>query len=384
MKEIEDLQENHHTRILPIDGLRAIASFGVVWVHVWAFFGNPSGSGSGFGIYNLISVVGNGVDFFFVISGFCMYLVTKENITAQSFGLFMKKRAVRILPAYFFALIVYACFIKWNDPSFQLFFNVSIHFLFLNNIVSGNNISAPFWSLATEWHFYLILPIVIWMAGKVRLLNSLVVISVCCIIVACFMHLGYLPFRWWENQIVIRFPEFAFGMGIAYFYLNEIKLPRFFGGLGGLLLGFAILMFGRVCNFQGFLQLTGEFSFLARALFQPILCLGFSIILYNVINHDTLLSRMLSSRPMIYLGRISFSVYLWHSLVIILLESLLVNLPFGALNVLVGFLLVSLPTLFIAHFSYKYLEAFYFKRKNVSQRNSLSSTVGPALQRQNF
>lgn len=100
-------------RIKPIDGLRAFAAFGVIWIHSWIFCSNPSLNIFSIDFYKLIAIVGNGVDFFFVISGFCMYLmIDKNTFTLHTYFRFLYKRFLRIAPAFFASVIVYAVLIK--------------------------------------------------------------------------------------------------------------------------------------------------------------------------------------------------------------------------------------------------------------------------------
>lgn len=90
---------------------------------------------------------------------------------------------------------------------------------------------------------------------------------------------------------------------------------------------------------------------------------GFAILLYYVITEHSKLNNWLSGDLINYLGRISYSIYLWHSLSIIILSGVLNALPFKKYNIFAGFLLVSVATVIIAHFSYLLLESFYFKKK---------------------
>ena len=183
-------------RIKPIDGLRAFAALGVVWVHVWTFYGNPKLNLFSFDFYQFISIVGNGVDFFFVISGFCMYLMTGNKVfSIMSYLRFIKKRFLRIAPAYYVSVIVYALFIKFSLVNFDFFYNVINHFFFLNNITTGNTVSAPFWSIGTEWHFYMILPFLVIISKRLSVIKTVILFSAFSIIVFCIVNVGYLSFH---------------------------------------------------------------------------------------------------------------------------------------------------------------------------------------------
>jgi len=116
-----------------------------------------------------VSLIGTGVDLFFVISGFCMYLlyIHKQKEWAWSgYIVFIKRRWLRLSPGLYTAAVVCAMGgwlagrpFPWRD--------LLAHFGFLHTVLPGTGtLAAPLWSLATEWHFYLLLPLVLW--GCVR------------------------------------------------------------------------------------------------------------------------------------------------------------------------------------------------------------------------
>ncbi len=148
-------------RIKPIDGWRAIAALGVLWTHSWATTKFDSIKIASVDLFKAINIVGNGVHLFFIISGFCMYLVFRkfEEINTSIFFSFVYKRWIRIAPAFYFACIIVGIYNFVNNGE-SLFSRLFYNFLFLTNIVPGSVISAPFWSLAVEWHFYILLPFI--------------------------------------------------------------------------------------------------------------------------------------------------------------------------------------------------------------------------------
>ena len=366
-----------NSRIKPIDGLRAFAAFGVVWIHSWSYFGNPSLNIFSIDLYQLIAILGNGVDFFFVISGFCMYLMTgKKDFNTTTYLAFLYKRFLRIAPAFYLAVFVYAILVKMENPGFAFGYNVYFHLLFLNNVITGNSISGPFWSIGTEWHFYLVLPFFVYLSYKYSLLKAVVICSIASLVFFAFVNLGYLSYDWWESQVLIRFPEFAVGIIAAWFFIKDYKLPVWLKGSKGLLIAIAIMYLGRLMKFTPVVAYAGEGGFILKTLADTIMTTGFGLLMFHVITEPGRLAHLLSRKIITWLGRISFSIYLWHSLAFIILHSLLQKLPFGNLNAFAGFLLVSLLTIFISHFSYNYLEAFYFRLKpNKHATNSLPANV---------
>lgn len=351
-----------NSRIEPIDGLRTIAALGVLWIHSWSYFGNPSIQVLSIDLYQLVAILGNGVDFFFVISGFCMYLMTsKKQFTAAIYLSFLFKRFLRIAPAFYLAVLVYASLIKFGSPGFAFGYNVFFHLLFLNNVVTGNNISGPFWSIGTEWHFYLALPFFVYLSYRYSLIKAVVICSIASLVFFAIVNMGYLSYSFWESQVLVRFPEFAVGIIAAWCFINEYKLPRWLKGAKGLVIAIAVMYMGRLMKFTPVVTYAGEAGFILKTLADSIMTAGFGLLMFHTITEPGRLAKWLSGNIIGWLGRISYSIYLWHSLVFIMLHSWLQKLPFGNLNPVAGFILVSMLTIVISYFSYKYLEAFYFK-----------------------
>ncbi len=242
--------------------------------------------------------------------------------------------------------------------------NIILHLLFLNNILIENNISAPFWSIGTEWHFYVLLPFLIYLTSIISIVKTVLILSLFSIVLFSFVNMGYLNYDWWESQILVRFPEFGVGIIAAFFYKKGNVLPVLLKGKRGIFFAVVIMFIGRFMKFTPVLDIVGVYGFLFKSIADTVMTSGFAILLYHVITIKSRISIFLSSHFVSYLGRISFSIYLWHSLCITILSSVLAKLPFKNLNPLFGFLLVILLTVPISHFSFKYLEASYFQQKN--------------------
>ena len=291
-----------------------------------------------------------------------MYLMTYEREFSPALYLyFLYKRLLRIAPAFYLAVLVYALLIKLSDPGFAFTYNVFFHLLFLNNVVTGNSISGPFWSIGTEWHFYLLLPVIVYLSHKYSLVKAVLICSVISLLFFAVVNLGYLSYGWWESQVLVRFPEFAVGIITAWCFINHYTLPRWLKGTYGLLTATAIMYLGRLMKFTPVVDHAGEAGFLLKTLSDTIMTAGFGLLMFSVITEPGRLAKCLSGNLITWLGRISFSIYLWHSLSFILLHNLLQKLHFGAYNPVAGFIMVSLLTIFISYFSYRYLEAFYFR-----------------------
>src|SRR5664279_1654436 len=137
------------SRIAPIDGLRAYAVLGVIWAHAWTEFKHPSLKIWRVDINKIISFGGVGVDLFFVISGFCMYLMYQKK--AKTFNIsvyreFIFKRWKRIAPA-FYVVVSFECILYLILHGQFPFSSFIAHLFFANTFISDNVLSPPFLSL---------------------------------------------------------------------------------------------------------------------------------------------------------------------------------------------------------------------------------------------
>lgn len=148
----------HHA---PLDGLRAVAVLLVVGYH-WLPGLLPQG---------LMQLGWSGVDLFFVLSGFLItgQLVDERNTTGW-YGRFLARRALRILPLYYGALILFMAYARMsNDPEAQTtlagmpwFWTYTPNLWFSFAGMPGDRgLLNHFWSLGVEEQFYLLWPLVI-------------------------------------------------------------------------------------------------------------------------------------------------------------------------------------------------------------------------------
>ena len=301
-----------------------------------------------------------------------MYLmIDKKKITIPGYMHFLGKRLLRIAPAFFVAVIVYAAIIKANNADFHFWYNVFFHFLFLNNIVTGNTLSGPLWSIGVEWHFYILLPLVIAVSNRFTIIKTVILFSFFSILFFCFANLGYFDQAWWQNQVVTRFPEFGCGIIAASLFLKNKKIPGYLSGIVGIVLGLIVMYLGRGMMSTPFLIKAGDLAFIFKAISYTVMTTGFAFIMYHVITIPSLLSKILSGKILTYLGKISYSIYLWHSLSFLLLWKYIIQINRGVLNVLIVFICVSSLSVFIAHFSYVFLESFYFRKAKTKEKKQM-------------
>jgi peptidoglycan/LPS O-acetylase OafA/YrhL len=285
-----------------IDGLRGVSVIAVVLFHAGAapFFG-------GF----------VGVDVFFVISGFLITSLITEEIAQGRFSLlvFYERRIRRIFPALFavLAFCSIAAFFLYLPKEFRKFaaslvatalFVSNIHFSREQGYFDAPPDTKPLlhsWSLAIEEQFYIVFPLVLiltcWWAGRrwVGVIFALFILSLITSIwlTASDPNLAFYsaPARAWELML---------GALLASGVLPEIKSRvREVAALGGaMLIAWAVFRFSSNTLFPG-----------ATAL---VPCLGAALLIYAGQNGSSVVARALSWRPLVFVGLISYSLYLWH------------------------------------------------------------------------
>ena len=353
-------------RLLALDGLRAYAVLGVIWVHLASFFYTDLAPKI---VFQALSFLGIGVDLFFVISGFCMfhmYAGRQRQFSVPQFWQFIKSRIARIVPMYWLVVLATALncwllfdFFPWKETIVNAFF--------LNTLPI--DLQAPwlifhFWSLSTEWQFYLLLPPFVWLCTRIGVLRALglsVVISIMLSLVTAFsspeLHEVMKP------QVLLRFVQFAAGIFVAHCYQMRLSLPAWMIGNRAVLLGFALAFIGRCMAFRG-LPVAESLKTILDALSYAVIGLGFGLVVRSVVQNQSFFSRIFAHPWLGYLGKISYSMYLWHWLICSTLAP-----PMRAITglsiwgLLVTFVLVCLLTIAISHLSYHWVEARYFKKR---------------------
>ena len=294
-----------------IDGLRAIAVVSVVLYHAQIkIFGKNWFEGG------LI-----GVDIFFVISG---YLITRIILTelteTNKFSLikFYEKRARRILPMLFLVIAASIPFawqkllpidlIDFAKSALTAIGFCSNFFFYYSTTEYGadSSLLKPLlhtWSLGVEEQFYIVFPILIlliWKFAKASLLTSIVTMLLMSILFADVMEGIYselnffLPFS--------RFWELLVGSILAFF---ELKYRR----IKNLLLMQNLPILGLFLILHGILSFDSNTPHPSFYTLMPIvgvaLIIGFS-------STNDFVGKLLSSKPIVGVGLISYSFYLWH------------------------------------------------------------------------
>ena len=365
-------------RIAPVDGLRTVAVLGVIWIHVWTFCGNPPwrfhmGRFTSPDLERVVAIVGNGVNLFFVLSGFCMYWMFSRYTLTGGFQRGFSKRMIfnrwrRLAPAFYMASLFCALGFLTYTGHFP-WYDLLAHLMFLHLALPGTGgLAPPFWSLSTEWQFYLFLPLFLVAVHRVAFWPVLGLTFIASLTFRAGIYWGR-----WMDPVAIGFclpmhaGEFCWGIVVAYFYARGAPSPRCLRGAGGFLFGSMVAYCGRTMMVTEVVALAGKFGPLVRVLAEPVMTLGCGMVLWNVVNSTSVFSRILIWEPMQRVGRWSYSIYLLHwwpcwALTRMITHRFGQNAPAQlSAFVLVVAIIVPMGALF-----YRLFEASYFQRRRVA------------------
>lgn len=310
------------SRLPIVDGWRAVAVLGVFWWHAWIHTQNPPVNlALGARVFNLqrwFVLLGNGVDFFFVLSGFCICLTLRksagEKFNAASYWRFIVHRWQRLSPAFYVVCLVTAGVLVAVGHPVSLR-DLVAHLTWLFGVLPGvTRIASPFWSLQVEWEFYLLAPFVLLLPRLRERLAVMVVLVIASLAWRYHLHDnadGVSISGLWHVSMYAA--AFVWGVVVAeYWILQDAGFQRL-RGWPVFLIGFLIAFVGRgAMSTESFQSLGGAAGVLAKTISHPLMTLGFAIMLAATLNGVSGVGTFLSSEVMQWFGKHSYSMYLWH------------------------------------------------------------------------
>jgi peptidoglycan/LPS O-acetylase OafA/YrhL len=326
-----------------IDGLRALAVVPVILFH------------AGFELFSGGFV---GVDVFFVISGYLITTILIEDIENKRFSIvnFYERRARRILPALYALLIFSTLYALYTSPFYarDIFQSIFATTLFSENLLLLYESSDYFalgtedkflfhtWSLAVEEQYYVVFPIFLilaWRFGKNRVFWMIVAMAAASLLLSEWGWRKspsanfYLPLtRAWE----------LFAGSIAAFVVQKhgVQKNNLLSLIGFTSIIFSIIYYDDTIPFPSVYTLV------------PVLGV---VLLVMYADKETIAAKLLSTKGLVRIGLISYSAYLWHQPLIVILHRD-TNLLALIEDSVVRALLILLITCFFAAVSYYIIE----------------------------
>ncbi|WP_416137165.1 acyltransferase family protein [Halomonas sp. HK25] len=337
-----------------VDGLRAIAVIPVILFH------------AGFEWFSGGYI---GVDVFFVVSGYLITGIIYGEMQQDQFSIikFYERRARRILPALTFVSLI-SLVVAWRWMLPEEFKSLSESLvavnLFVSNIYFWQDMGyfdgpaelKPFlhtWSLAVEEQFYLFFPLFMLLIARFK--------KVAVLSILCLGFMASLALAEWGSEthpsanfylLPTRAWELLAGAIIAIYLHNRAFNPS--GMLSNLMAGsgLALVMLAIV-----FFDETVPFP----SLWAVVPVLGTSLVILYA-NTRNMVGQLLSLKPMVGIGLISYSAYLWHQPVFAFAR----EMSFAPLTQ-VDFLQLSILSLLLAWFSWWFVEQPFRNKQLVSR-----------------
>ncbi len=294
-----------------IDSFRALAIALVAGFHYYKAFFPQASSPILFGW--------TGVDLFFVISGFVLFLQFKRRYLSHGtvhYRTYFRNRFLRIAPAFYVALLAEVLVFH---PVALLSLPVLCHLTFTHMATYdiAYSIMPIYWTLAVEAEFYVFLILF----GRIFLDNRgyliLLVITALSVVYRYvvsasfgFSHTGVLLI----NHLPGRFAEFCFGIALAKLYLHSGRWEALAGGWmrKACLVAAGVVIYAWCAH----LWLKGGDpifnSVPVSTAFHPLVGLAFSLIMLPLMSLRGRMKALMRFRPVVFLGLISYSLYLWH------------------------------------------------------------------------
>lgn len=353
-----------------LDGLRCLAVMAVIIYH------------AGISLHGITLFKGGffGVDVFLVLSGYLITNIIINSLDDNKFSLldFYWRRIKRIVPALVVMLFISSIaawyillpndLMKFSDSlKSALYFGSNYYFLGEDSYVSDASIFKPLlhtWSLAVEWQFYLFYPFVILFINtffkryRVSIILSLSIVSLfyANYIVPNYPDLAFytLPPRAWELMLggLMGFISFRKPGGLAQ---NEPGMTacKMLPTLGMFMILYAMVFIDNHAHHPSFVTLL------------PVI--GTCLIIAFA-NDDDIVTAVLSLPPIVFIGAISYSMYLWHQPVFVFFRFIkheyITWKDFAGLTAL---------TLLLSYLSYRFVES-PFRARNI-RKKSISGVI---------
>lgn len=375
-----------------LDGLRGVCAVFVALYHAQLFTGN------GFQLEQLsiffkplsyiISFGHFSVAVFIVLSGFCLTIpvaLSSEKQLRGGFVTYISRRAKRILPPYYIALLLVILLIflipilripmntAWDSKIPVTIGGVISHLLMIHNLNPDwvFKIDGPMWSVATEWQIYFFFPLLLLIWRKINLYASLAVSIVLGLIpYALFKSLG-IAHPWYLGL-------FGMGMGAAAITFSEepafIKIKAFL--ISKIFFYISLFLMSLMLVISSFKNVHPIITETYVGFVISLLLIKFTSIEKNLFTKENgvekpLFLKFLNHFLVVKLGTFSYSIYLIHAPLLALFNLIMIKTAAISLEMRLAYMLmIAVP----AAVCIAYIFHLFFERKFMTSPKKSKST----------
>ncbi|MBT8041016.1 MAG: acyltransferase [Gammaproteobacteria bacterium] len=291
-----------------LHSLRGLAALWVLVFHTWYFSGEKELI---VGLDKLFKVGWLGVHLFYALSAF---LLTMHLLKAKdrSYGLFFKRRFLRIFPAYWFQLILLVALGAWvglDTAAARQYWPEHIFMFFNLPPRVAQPMNGVWWTLPVEFGFYLLLPVLLWMLLKLRPLAFFV------FAVATTIAFRFVMFRRFGSEVGILIEQLpgvlsVFGAGmVAAWWMHSWPERRPVWLLPVALLGFIAWIAVLLVDVEGYWK-----GSVLLYVWGSVSAVFISALIAALFDSE---KRLLAHGVPVWLGEVSYGIYLWHLPVIL-------------------------------------------------------------------
>ena len=308
----------------------------------------------------LLGTGGRGVDLFFVLSA---YLITelllreKEATGSLDVKSFYLRRILRIWPLYYF-FVPLAAFVPFLNPQGAFSLRYVIPFLLLagnwSTIAFGptGSVAEPLWSVSVEEQFYLAWPpIVARLSNRGIAIAAVIMVGVANLTRFIVLALHNTGWQIWANTLT-HLDAMAGGILLAVLLRGRVPQTRFWLRTGLIVAGItAVLITGYFDEQHVGVSRTGVL------VGYPLIALSCTVIVFAVIGMQ------LRARPLRYLGKISYGLYVYHLTCIRITGQVLLPFRWGTFGIGLRAVVALGITIVVAAVSYRFLETPFLNLK---------------------
>lgn len=289
-------------RIGRLDGIRTVAVLMVIMLH-----------------HDLLEFGWMGVDLFFVLSGFLITGILRRTTESSNYWFsFYIKRATRILPPLLVLVPISYFATKHATISAAL-----AYLFFAANIQNLRPHMIPLlgglWSLSVEEHFYLLWPLAVYTLSRATLRWILIAVLVVEPLLRCIATSHFATPDPIYLLTPFRLDGLAVGSLLALMLESDHLKSIVYKFAGPLTATLVLIYIAADLLFPGFSKTSNSILFNSVGYSLVALIMG-TFVAHIFLHPEATLSRFLSMRPLVWLGGISYGLYLFQSIVLSTME----------------------------------------------------------------